>query len=356
MNNPFSTTFGLEPSNYIKRIKETDLIVSEFSSESISNYVYIITGLRGSGKTVLMSAIANHFMKDDGWVVVDPGPKDNILENVASEIYETVKLKKLFVKGEFSFSFQGLTFSLKGNEPVSTVNTLLKRMLTYLKKKNKRVLITIDEVDNSKEMKLFIQAYQSLLRLGYPVFLLMTGLYENVSKLQEDKSLTFLYRAPKIDLGPLNLNSIAVSYGEHLNIEPERALAYAVFTNGYAYAYQVLGYLLYDRQKKEMDKMLIAEFDQYMTDYVYDKLYSELSEKEQKFLFNFKDSKPIKISELIKESGLDDKTISVYRSRLIKKGILTSPKYGYLQLTLPRFDNFLMLHRIITGTAIQKYF
>ena len=185
MTNPFVTTFGIEPQNYIRRNEESEKIISEFSSESPSNYVYIITGLRGSGKTVLMSAIANHFMDEKDWIVVDPGPKDNILENVASEIFETGKMKHLFLKGEFSFSFHGLTFSIEGNEPVSSVNTLLKKMLQIIKKRGKRVLITIDEVDNSPQMKHFIQAYQSLIRLGYPVMLLMTGLYENVSKLQE---------------------------------------------------------------------------------------------------------------------------------------------------------------------------
>ena len=59
MNNPFSMTFGIEPNNYIKRIKESEKIISEFSSETPSNYVYIITGLRGSGKTVLLSSISN---------------------------------------------------------------------------------------------------------------------------------------------------------------------------------------------------------------------------------------------------------------------------------------------------------
>ena len=142
-NNPFSMTFGIEPANLINRIKETDKIISEFSGNQTSNYVYIITGLRGSGKTVLLSSIASKLSEDKNWIVVDPGPKDNILENVASEIYETTKAKKLFVKGEFSFSFHGLTFSLKGDEPVTTVNTLLKKMLGYLKDKNKKVLITI---------------------------------------------------------------------------------------------------------------------------------------------------------------------------------------------------------------------
>ena len=340
-NNPFSLTFGIEPTNLIKRIVETETVISEFSSNNVSNYVYLITGLRGSGKTVLLSTIAEYFSNSDDWVVVDPGPKDNILENIAAEIYENGKMKKLFLKSEFNISFHGFSFSLKGDEPVSSVNVVLKRMLNHIKQKGKRVLITIDEADNSDQMKHFIEAYQSFLRLKYPVFLLMTGLYETISKLQDDKSLTFLYRAPKIVLKPLSIGAIAASYRTCLNIDESTSLTLAKITNGYAYAYQVLGYLLYDKGLKTVNDEIIALYDQYLSEYVYEKLYSDLSGNEQLFLRSMHDNNPIKVEKLVSSSGLDSKTISVYRDKLIKKGIISSPKYGYVQLVLPRFSNFL---------------
>lgn len=52
MNNPFSTTFGLEPNNFIKWVDESNKIISEFSSDNPPNYVYFFTGIRGSSKTV----------------------------------------------------------------------------------------------------------------------------------------------------------------------------------------------------------------------------------------------------------------------------------------------------------------
>ena len=340
MTNPFTITFGIEPSNYINRLKESEKIVEEFSSENPSNYVYLITGPRGSGKTVLLSSIVNKFSEDDKWIVVDPGPKDNIIENVASEIYEVGKMKKLFLKTDFNFSFHGLTFSIEGEEPISTPITFIKRMLDYLKKKNKRVLITIDEVDNSEQMKYFIQAYQSLIRQNYQVMLLMTGLYENISKLQDDKSLTFLYRAPKIYLGPLNINSIATNYKKYLDVDDDKALELAKMTKGYAYAYQVLGYLLYQNQTVNVNDV-IGDFDQYLFEYVYDKVYSELSNKEQQIILSFPANGLVKVSDLEEKSGINIKTLSVYRDRLIKKGILYSPSYGYLEFVLPRFFEFL---------------
>lgn len=340
-NNPFSLTFGIEPNNLIKRIKETDKIISEFSNETVSNYVYLITGLRGSGKTVLLSLISEHFSRDNNWVVVDPGPKDNILENVASEIYENGKVKNLFLKPEFSVSFHGLSFSIKGDEPASSINTVLKRMFEHAKKKGKRILITIDEVDNSEQMKHFIEAYQSWLRLKYPVFLLMTGLYDSIYKLQNDKSLTFLYRAPKINLEPLNIGSVALSYKKYLNVDEDKAIQLAQLTKGYAYAYQVLGYLLYDSNLKDVDDAILSEYDQYLSDYVYDKVYSELSNKEQIILRDIEEYHPIKLEDLVNKTGISGDVLGVYRIKLIKKGLIESPKYGYVQLALPRFAHFI---------------
>ncbi len=341
-DNPFSTTFGIEPSNYIDRSEESKNIIEEFSSETPSNLVYLISGLRGSGKTVFMSAIADYFARKEDWVVVDPGPKDNILENVASEIYETGKMKHAFLKGEFSFSFQGLTFSLKGETPVSTVNTLLKKMLDVLSKKNKKVLITIDEADNSEQMKLFIQAYQSLIRQKYQIRLLMTGPYENVSKLQEERSLTFLYRAPKILLGPLSLSAIAANYIRDLGVNKETSVELAKLTKGYAYAYQTLGYLLYKRNKRNIDDEILAEYDQYLADYVYEKVYSGLSAKEQVILKAIGIDSPFRFGDISKVATIDPKTLSVYRDRLIKRGLLLKTSYGFVQFALPRFSEFLL--------------
>lgn len=341
-NNPFSTSFGREPDNLIARLEEQEKIIDTFSEERPPENTFIITGVRGSGKTVLVSTIYNHFKDDDSWVVVDPGPKDNILENVAAVLYENGKLKRLFASAEFSFSFQGIGLSIKGETPVSSVFTLLTKMLDHLKKKGKKVLITIDEVDNSDSMKYFIQAYQSLIRQDYPVRLLMTGLYENIYKLQEDKSLTFLYRATKIFLGPLNIGAIASRYRLYLKADEEKSLELAKLTKGYPYAYQVLGYLLYEKGSLEIDEALLGDYDQYLVDYVYGKVYADLSSSEKEIVSCLASSGATRLSEIGRLTGYSTKYLGVYRDRLLKKGIVYSPSYGHLELSLPRFGNFLL--------------
>ena len=88
------------------------------------------------------------------------------------------------------------------------------------------------------------------MRQDYPVYLLMTGLYENIYNLQNEKTLTFLYRAPKISLQPLNAGAVVSSYSNTFNISDEKAREMYTLTKGYPFAFQVLGYLCWGRSER----------------------------------------------------------------------------------------------------------
>lgn len=340
-DSPFSITFGQEPQNYIDRSDEKTHIIQDFSSNKPVSSVYLITGSRGSGKTVFLSQISEYFSKENDWIVVDPGTKDNILANIAAGLYSSGRVKHLFKETEFSFSFQGFGISIKGKEPVTSILVLLQKIFEHLQKKGEKVLITIDEVDNSPQMKTFFEAYQYFLRLKYDVRLLMTGLYENVSKVMDEKSLTFLYRSPSIQLGPLDIRLVSANYQELLHVDGKLAISLAKETKGFAYAYQLLGQLFYESEEKTITPTLLSRYDQYLAKYVYDKVYSGMTENEKKVVSSFSTEKAIKVSLLAERTGFPNKTLSVYRDRLIKKGVILSPKYGYLAFALPRFSKYL---------------
>ena len=212
MENIFTVTFGQLPSSYINREHVSEKICNDFCLDFPLSHIYIISGVRGSGKTVLLTDVSKTIEKKKDWIVVDVNPNREILEQIASGIYENAHVKHLFLSKSFSFSFHGFGFSIEGETPVSNVKTILEKMLTVLKKHNQKVLITIDEASNNYHMRAFAHDFQSLLRDEYPVFTLMTGLYENVNSLQNNKNLAFLYRAPKIELGPLNKELIKKEY------------------------------------------------------------------------------------------------------------------------------------------------
>lgn len=195
-------------------------------------------------------------------------------------------------------------------------------------------------------MRPFAQTFQLLLRSKYSINLLMTGLYQNIYELQNNQSLTFLYRAPKIILEPLSISAVAMKYQDFFNINDEKSLELAILTKGYAYAYQVLGYLLYENKKCEVDRLLLSKYDQHLQEYVYDKIWIELSEKDKVVLLAFANNEKAKVEALIKKTKMDKKTFSVYRDRLIKRGLLLAPSYGVLILKLPRFFEYLKIVRL----------
>lgn len=345
MNNPFTLTFGKEPKNIISRYEQFDIVKNSFLSENPSNNTYLITGVRGSGKTVLLSGIEKYFNELDDWIVVDLNPEDDMVEYLASYIYEKSKTKFRFLKKEFSFSFYGVSLSISGEKPISNVVTLLENMLEIIKKRNKNVLICIDEVSNNVNVKKFVQQFQILIRKEYPLFLIMTGLYENVKNLQNEKTLTFLYRAPQLVINNLSLISIAESYKKILKISNDETVELSKLTKGYAFAYQVLGYLLFENNKKSLDNNIINEFDAYLREYVYEKIYFDLTDVEKEFIIALAIYDNKKVSEIADIVKLKKGNISQYRDKLIKKGILNNSGWGKLDFALPRFREYILLQK-----------
>lgn len=341
-NNPFELTFGLKPENYISRLQQSEEIISSF--ESGTNHVYMITGVRGTGKTVLLTHVAEYFESKKNWLVINLISESDMLDQLASKLYDASLKHRIFDNKTFGFSFQGLSFSISGNKPVTNVVSLIEIMLQKIQKK-KHVLVCVDEALNNHYMKPFTQTFQLLLRNRYSINLLMTGLYQNIYELQNNESLTFLYRAPKISLEPLNISSIAASYRSIFNIDTDYSIKLANTTKGYAYAYQVLGYLLFEKGKCEIDETLLSKFDQYLQEYVYDKIWTELSENDKLVLLAFKGDEKTTVESLIQTTKMDKKTFSVYRNRLIKRGLLAAPSYGVVTLKLPRFFEYLNLVR-----------
>jgi len=340
MNNPFELTFGLKPNNYISRLRQSEEIISNFKSPT-GNKSFLITGVRGTGKTVMLSHISKQFENEKNWLVIELIPNYDMLEQFASALYDSSIKNKIFNNKTFGFSFSGISFSISGEKPVKNIISLIEVLLDKIKKNDKDVLIAVDEVSNNDNVKTFTQVFQLLIRKEYPIHLLMTGLYQNIYELQNDKDLTFLYRAPKIALEPLNLAAITNSYQELLNIPKEDAFALAKETKGYAYAYQVLGHLVFERQNPIIDDSLYSKYDQYLEEYVYEKMYSELSSNDKKILKAFTSDDINSVDNLLLKSKMKKNVFSVYRDRLIKRGIIESPEYGKLSLKLPRFYEFL---------------
>ena len=343
MNNPFCLTFGKEPYQLISRYVPMNEIINAFTEEKPSQQVYMITGVRGSGKTVFMNSVSKELKEDNDWVVIELNSSGELLKELAEKLYSIKGMSKIFNESGINLSVFGIEVELKKNDPIgASLEVAIENMLEKLSKKNKRVLISIDEVSNSKEMRTFAGAFQIFLRHDLPLFLLMTGLYENINSLQNEKNLTFLYRAPKIYLKPLNLSSMCDIYENTLSLSHEESLILAKETKGYSFAFQVIGYFCF-KHKGNFERSK-REIRQYLDDYVYDKIWLELPEKERQIMIIIAVDKIYEVATIKDKIGFKSNEFSVYRDRLIKKGILESHSRGSLEIALPFLDTYIQEH------------
>jgi len=333
--NPFTITFGKQPNKLISRLEDTDRIVSDFKAENAVSQTFLIEGIRGSGKTVLMTTVAKILDNEKDWIVINLNPVMDLLSNFAIRLREASNPKNdVIIKG-LSVSAAGLGLGISTEEKSTDYVGMIENCFKAIIKKKKKVLITIDEVIHDENMKVFASQYQIFVRQDYPIYLIMTGLFENINAIQNDPSLTFLLRTPKITTGPLSILQITRQYRDIFDMDETNAAELAKLTKGYAFAFQALGVSFWNNRSKGMDKILY-EFDMLLDDFVYKKIWSALTKKEKEILQQIKEEQ-VKTGDICKNISMSNSTFSRYRDDLIKKGIIQSSEYGYVSMALPRF-------------------
>ena len=338
--NPYTLIFGKEPKQLISRSSGINDIIYQFDEEEPSQQIYMITGVRGCGKTVFMTSLAQQMRQRKDWIVLELNPEQDLLEGLAAKLSGENMLAKLFKAAKINLSVLGFGVEIEGVAPVRDVESAVGKMLEAIKKQKKRVLVTIDEATNSKSMRLFASAFQIYIRQELPIFLVMTGLYENINALQNEKQLTFLYRAPKMELKPLNIKTIADNYKNNFGLDDAKALRMAKLTRGYSFAFQVLGYYTWENNGIMEDAK--DQFRQYLEDYAYEKIWFGLSKGDQRICYAIAKSGTGKVADVRNIIGITTNEFNPYRKRLIKCGIINGETHGYVNFILPLFEEYVL--------------
>lgn len=339
--NPYTILFGKEPVQNLHRIRYENEIIDSFTAEETTQQAFMIVGVRGSGKTVFMSDVTRRIKKEPGWKIAELSSEGAVLEKLGSSLAAENSLAEIFQSAAINLSFFGFGLEVKGSAPITSIEVALTKMLESIKQHGQRVLVTIDEVIRSDGMREFASTFQLFVRKGLPVYLLMTGLYENIEELQNEKNLTFLYRMPRIPMTPLNIHQVYENYMMTLDLDRETAVQMAKMTRGYPYAFQVLGYLTWQNDKK-LDRSIPPLLRQYLQEYSYDIIWQRLSEKDREVAYGVARTPGGKTSEIREYLGMQPNQFNPYRNRLIKKGLLNGEKRGFVRFTLPYFEQFVI--------------
>ena len=351
MENPFTLTFGQKPTEFISRTNQIGKIIHTFDMENPSNKVYMVAGVRGSGKTVSLAEIADHYSSNDQWIVLRLSADTDLIAGAVSELTRVSQFHDLDLGLNLNLGIAELSVN-KTNDSLEK-EAMLRNILEKLKNKGKKVLFIIDEIINNSYVKVFASNFQIYITQNYPVYLVMAGLFDNISNLQNEKSLTFLYRAPKIFLEPLSIPAITTSYRSVFDISPSEAVEMAKLTKGYPFAFQILGYLKWETND-DLEKLL-PKFDEELIIYAYEKIWSELSELDRKIVYVISTG-VYKTGEIREKLSISPQLLNTYRKRLMERGVVNGSVRGELTLALPRFEEYIEMYCEVNHSFVTFFF
>lgn len=108
-------------------------------------------------------------------------------------------------------------------------------------------------------------------------------------------------------------------YKNIFQIDQDVAKQMAELTRGYPFAFQVLGYLTWNHSGHY--EAVLEEYEQYLSEFVYDKIWSELSQKDRIVARGIAETESGKIKEIREHLGMETNEFNPYRKRLMKRGL-----------------------------------
>lgn len=355
----FQPTFGNKPECIVGRDGEIASFVHGLKEPIGSRErCTLFLGQRGMGKTALLLELEDR-ASQNGFLAV----RATAHEGLAEEIIEQIQLKgSAFFKegrkritgvnaGAFGFSF-GLTFSEETRKQFG-FRAKMSMLCDRLAEKGKGILMLIDEVRTSPEMREIAASYQELVGDGKNIAIAMAGLPHAVSGILNDKVLTFLNRANKVRLGLLSLSSIE-AYFEHaftslgIGYSDETIKQAAEKTGGIPYMMQLLGYYIvqFTRTSHAIDEDTLRKAGEAaiedMENNVFLPILSPLSDSDRFYLQAMAEQgEIISVPKLMEKLGNKAPSFQQYRRRLIDAGIVESPRRGELVFAVPHLAEYM---------------
>ena len=353
--NPYNPSFGQKPERFLGRSLIVYEVLSALDNTNSPWRTTLLIGVRGSGKTALLSDIRESITESDT-IPIFVTPENDILNDVLSQVHANLpkSLAKSISKPSKLTVGSSVEFDLNNDSPsfLNNFRYQLTIMLEALKKKEIKLLFLIDETQkHSIGMRTFIATYQHLLRERYDVNLVMAGLPNVISDILNDDVLTFLRRANQVELDNVDLSVVEHDFQEvfckEFNLSIDTAKNAARITRGYPYLIQLMGFYLWNLLNTgtlEGDALTQATVQAraMMFRNVHKLLYRELSQGDRDFVYAMiLDENISKFANIISRTGKSKQYLSTYRLRLIDRGYIKAVARGEIAFCLPFTKEFL---------------
>ena len=333
----------------------------------------IYYGLRGVGKTVLLTALKEYAIKEGVLAFhFEIQEKVSLINDIILSANQTLakiskveKIKNIFEVAKNSLQSFTLTYTTGENSISVEMNKKLSEMMLQsnlvelllnlgrLAKESKNTIIYfIDEIQYAKqnELEALITAQHRINQERLPITIIAAGLPKILVNMTESKTYAERMFA-FVEISSLeykDAKNAIVNPGKPFDITyTEEALKeiYQI-TEGYPYFIQQFCYLISKKYKdidlnivNEMKSIFFKELDKSFFKVRFDKC----TPREKEFMFAMANcgELPCTVASVAHILNKDLKSISPIRARLINKGLIYATRYGEIDFTVPKFDEFL---------------
>lgn len=371
MRNPFKPTAGATPPVLIGRQSVIDEFQVSLDDGVGAPYrLMYVTGARGVGKTVMLTALGD-VAKRNGWKVIDetaePGFLKRLGDNLAFEQRRRITGYEL-PSGGISFPANGIQASLNlgkiefdNNNPDVSLRHLIGDELNQMDENNQGILVTLDEVQDSSlnEIRSLAICIQHLIRDKRNIAFVFAGLPTMVDTVINDSVITFLRRAECEHLGSVDKADIWSAFEKTISQSGKRA-DYEVLnrmteaTNGYPFMIQLVGYWTwrYSEQDDNRNEISLEDVSKgidrarlRLGSMVHGPQFDHLSSMAKDYLIAMsQDDGPSSTREIAERLHRDAQYANVYRTMLIGQDIIEQVRQGYVDFKIPYMRDYLKEH------------
>ena len=355
-SNPFTPVFGNDPPVLAGRSQLIKNAIQGLeNSPGDPNRITIFTGPRGSGKTVLLNAIAS-IADEMGWISVHTIASNQMLDQLIEQVQRRSNhiIDKKAKSKLTGVQIHGTGVQLKAaDERKLTWRAEMDYYLDMLAKHEVGLLFTVDEVSAAfPEMVEFISTFQFFVREKRNVALLMAGLPGNIIQMFQNPSISFLRRAFRRTLDPISLPEVRAAIKKTVEIsgreiKKEALNIAAENTKGLPFLIQLIGYHSFNQSSRKIiteDDVTtgISDAEQDMESMILDSTINDISDTDIRFLLAMlDDAEESRISDIALRMNVSLSYAGHYRRRLINQGVISESGRGKVVFSMPMFKELL---------------
>ena len=383
LQNPFSPGAGSPPPELAGRqsILERARITFGRLKNGRSEKSFLLVGLRGVGKTVLLNEIYR-LAESEGYHAIFIEAHENRslasllipplrellfsldrMENLSEKVKRGFRVLKSFLNGirvkahdiEFSLDIDPEIGTADSGSLESDLPSLLVAIAEAAADRKTVIGIVIDELQylNKTELSALIMAIHRIAQKQLPLVLIGAGLPQLVGLTGKSKSYAErLFDFPQI--GPLQnqdaINALQEPVKTQGVIFSKDALQEILQeTQGYPYFLQEWGYQAWNLEEgqneislatvKKASIVSVQRLDESFFRVRFDRLTPR--EKEYLKAISELNANVHRSGSIADRLGVTSQSIAPIRNSLIKKGMIYSPSFGYTEFTVPLFDEFI---------------